>query len=80
MTEEKGAIDFVVKEFKKELKKDIYGENKMIINENKPDRRKPKARNQQQIQLEKLMQQKKKKEELYLETLAKLTAQYNKED
>ena len=53
---------------------------KMIINENKPDRRKPKARNQQQIQLEKLLQQKKKKEELYLETLAKLTAQYDKEN
>ncbi len=35
----------------------------MIINENKPDRRKPKARNQQQIQLEKLLQQKKKKED-----------------
>ena len=51
----------------------------MIINHNKPDRRKPKARNQQQIQLEKLMQQKKKKEELYLETLAKLTAEYDKE-
>ena len=32
------------------------------------------------IQLEKLLQQKKKKEELYLETLAKLTAQYDKED
>ena len=79
MTEEKGAIDFVVEEFKKELKKDIYGENKMVENESRPSKPKPKARNQQQIQLEKLMQQKKKKEELYLETLAKLTAEYDKE-
>jgi len=54
----------------------------MIINENKLDRKnKPKEKKDYlQLQLEKVMQQKKKKEELYLETLAKLTADYNKED
>ena len=62
MTEEKGAIDFIVEEFKKELKKDIYGENKMVENESRPSKPKPKARTQQQIQLEKLMEDKKSKE------------------
>ena len=74
MTEEKGAIDFVVEEFKKELKKDIYGENKMVENESRPSKPKPKARTQQQIQLEKLMEAKKSKEQLYQETLAKMLA------
>ena len=74
MTEEKGAIDFVVEEFKKELKKDIYGENKMVENESRPSKPKPKARTQQQIQLEKLMEDKKSKEQLYQETLAKMLA------
>ncbi len=64
MTEEKGAIDFVVEEFKKELKKDIYGENKMVENESRPSKPKPKARTQQQIQLEKLMEDKKSKEQV----------------
>ena len=44
----------------------------MIINENKPDRRKPKARTQQQIQLEKLIADKKSKQldlEKYIEQL-----------
>jgi|TARA_E500000318_G_C3408746_1_gene152716 hypothetical protein len=74
MTEEKGAIDFIVEEFKKELKKDIYGENKMVENESRPSKPKPKARTQQQIQLEKLMEDKKSKEQLYQETLAKMLA------
>jgi len=74
MTEEKGAIDFVVEEFKKELNKDIYGENKMVENESRPSKPKPKARTQQQIQLEKLMEDKKSKEQLYQETLAKMLA------
>ena len=74
MTEEKGAIDFVVEEFKKELKKDIYGENKMVENESSPSKPNPKARTQQQIQLEKLMEDKKSKEQLYQETLAKMLA------
>ena len=74
MTEEKGAIDFVIEEFKKELKKDIYGENKMVENESRPSKPKPKARTQQQIQLEKLMEDKKSKEQLYQETLAKMLA------
>jgi len=43
------------------------GENKLIINKYKPDRRKPKARNQQQIQLEKVIADKKSKQ-LELET------------
>ena len=74
MTEEKGAIDFIVEEFKKELKKEIYGENKMVENESRPSKPKPKARTQQQIQLEKLMEDKKSKEQLYQETLAKMLA------
>ena len=72
--EEKGAIDFVVEEFK-ELKKGIYGENKkMVENESRPSKPKPKARTQQQIQVEKLMEDKKSKEQLYQETLAKMLA------
>ena len=44
----------------------------MIINNNKPDRRKPKARTQQQIQLEKLIANKKSRQldlEKYIEQL-----------
>ena len=54
----------------------------MIINENKLDRKnKPKEKKDYlQLQLEKVIQQKKKKEQQYLETLASMTAKYDKED
>ena len=46
----------------------------MVENESRPSKPKPKARTQQQIQLEKLMEDKKSKEQLYQETLAKMLA------
>ena len=53
----------------------------MIINNNnnKAEKRKKPAKDYLQKQLDMIADQKKKKEELYLETLAKLTAKYDKE-
>jgi hypothetical protein len=71
------VIDFIVKEtLEKEKEKP-----KMIINDNnnKAEKRKKPAKDYLQKQLDMISDQKKKKEELYLETLAKLTAKYDKE-
>jgi vacuolar-type H+-ATPase subunit E/Vma4 len=69
------VIDFIVKETLEKEKP------KMIINNNnnKAEKRKKPAKDYLQKQLDMIADQKKKKEELYLETLAKLTAKYDKE-
>ena len=53
----------------------------MIVNDknNKAEKRKKSAKDYLQRQLDMIVDQKKKKEELYLETLASLTAKYDKE-
>ena len=81
--EEKGAYDFVVEEFKKELKRDIYGDNKMIENKNRPIQRKhKKADDYLNRQLEIFQKQKLSKEEQYQQTLEKMlaTQKENKND
>ena len=71
--EEKTAYDFVVEEFKKELKRDIYGDREMIENKNKPIQRKhKKADNYLNRQLEMFEEQKLTKEQHYQQTLEKM--------
>jgi hypothetical protein len=71
--EEKTAYDFVVEEFKKELKRDIYGDKEMIENKNKPIQRKhKKADNYLNRQLEMFEEQKLTKEQHYQQTLEKM--------
>ena len=78
--EEKTAYDFVVEEFKKELKRDIYGDKKMIENKNKPIQRKhKKADDYLNRQLEIFEEQKLSKEEQYRKTLEIMLGSQNKE-
>ena len=79
--EEKTAYDFVVEEFKKELKRDIYGEKEMIENKNKPIQRKhKKADDYLNRQLEMFQEQKLSKEEQYQQTLEKMLATQKEND
>jgi rubrerythrin len=67
--EEKTVTDFIVEEVYGNLKKE-YGD----LPKKKSTAIKPKKINQQQIQLEQMMEREKSKEQLYSETLARLTA------
>ena len=73
------VIDFIVEETLGKQKE----KSKMIVNEknSKAEQIKKKSPNKDylQKQLDMIADQKKKKEELYLETLTKLTAKYDKE-
>ena len=71
------VIDFIVEETLLKQKE----KSKMIVNDknNKAEKRKKSAKDYLQRQLDMIVDQKKKKEELYLETLASLTAKYDKE-
>ena len=71
------VIDFIVEETLLKQKE----KSKMIVNDknNKAEKRKKSAKDYLQKQLDMIVDQKKKKEELYLETLASLTAKYDKE-
>ena len=72
------VIDFIVEETLGKQKE----KSKMIVNEknSKAEQIKKKSPNKDylQKQLDMIANQKKKKEELYLETLTKLTAKYDK--
>jgi hypothetical protein len=72
MTEEKGVIDFVIEEFKKEEER---LDKEMIENKNKPIQRKhKKADDYLNRQLEMFQEQKLSKEKQYQQTLEKMLA------
>ena len=68
MTEEKGAIDFIVDEVYKDFK-NTYGD----LPKKKSPEIKPRKANQQ-IQIEQMMERYKNKEQLYHETIQKMLA------
>ena len=72
------VIDFIVEETLLKQKE----KSKMIVNDknNKAEKRKKSANDYLQKQLDMIVDQKKKKEELYLETLASLKAKYDYKD